>query len=83
MKPFQFSRNVSAEGRNGIFKASGIVLTHDEGEGRIRFINITSKGAPARGSIALPDDPDILRELGQALLNQADYITRAKASAGS
>jgi hypothetical protein len=71
---FPAGQTLAAYGRNGTFKASGLDIVR-AGDS-IRVANLTSKGKPAIGHIALPLDPDALREFAATLEQLASDISQ-------
>mgnify|MGYP005840440929 CR=1 FL=1 len=70
-KPVQADIPVSV-GRNGTVKTTGIAI---QPLGREVWIQpITSKGSTARCVVALPSDPDTLREMAAVLLMTAEEL---------
>ena len=54
MTEMKFNRTVQFQGRNGIFKCSGIEMIHMELSGNIRLYPITSKSLLGTGFIEVP-----------------------------
>lgn len=59
-------------GRNGTLKTSGVAIKPLPGEVWVQAV--TSKGQEARCVVALPPDPDVLREMAAVLLMTAEDL---------
>lgn len=65
-------------GRNGTLKTSGVAIKPLLGE--VWLQAVTSKDSEARCVIALPSDPDTLREMAAVLLMTAEDLQEAAAA---
>lgn len=65
-KPVSQDQMPMSVGRNGTLKTSGVAIKQALGE--VWLQALTSKGSEARCVIALPEDPDVIREMAAVLL---------------
>jgi predicted Rdx family selenoprotein len=65
----KFCRETNFTGRNGYFKASGLLVTGYDQHGNVMLTPITSKGKEARCDIEVPvqDIPQLIKQLQKFL----------------
>ena len=73
MRPVNFDNPVRTEHGHLI---SGLMLYHFAESNLVVFYGSSEHGAPTPDSFPIPDNPKTLREIANALNEQADYIER-------
>lgn len=59
-------------GRNGYYQTKGLAVL--EMHLQIELVGVNSRDQLAKGSVALPKDPEVLRDLANKLVQKADQI---------